>query len=428
MNSLPFSKLKQLFCTCLFFSGMIVLTGCWSATEINDLAIIDVLGIDLNEGGEFEVTASIIKPKNVFVETLNRESEGGGQGAKALVATATGESLFEAMNNLSKTLSKRVYLGHVNNVIFGELAATQKMDVALDFFKRQNDFRPSLLLFVTKGVAKDILMVSPELEPTLGLEIHNILSANRFSTSNMVKDLSQFHKALSSNTTDPVTGVISPARDMGIKVEGEEPSKKTKDEKGQENQASGTFNLLGLDGTAVFKDGKLRGYLNDQETRGLLWLKGEKYLGINALNCATAGENGKVSLIVRKAESRITPHIEDDDSVHFTVDIFAEADIGEITCRKLDLTTKTMEQLNKQYERLIREDIKNVLQKTQKQWQTDIVGFGEIIYRKEPKRWAEISDRWRDELFKETPITIKVTANINKYGLTKDPNINNESR
>jgi len=202
----------------LFFAS-VFLTGCWSAKEVNDLAIINIIGIDQTETGEIEVSTLIPKPSFLFPQT-NLGGQGGDQN-KFLIETTTGESIFEAMGKLSKSISERVYLGHTNVIIFGEKAARETMESSLDFFRRENEFRPNILLLVTKGKASEIIQTSPELNSTLGQEIRDMVKSDLFASTKMVKDISQFMKDLSSNTTDPVTGVIMPAKEKGVEVEGE---------------------------------------------------------------------------------------------------------------------------------------------------------------------------------------------------------------
>ncbi|MFZ5944672.1 MAG: Ger(x)C family spore germination C-terminal domain-containing protein [Bacillota bacterium] len=81
-----------------------------------------------------------------------------------------------------------------------------------------------------------------------------------------------------------------------------------------------------LEGTAVFKQDKLVGFLNKEETRGLLWVLGQIKSGIIAVE--SPGGNGKVSLEIIRASSKITPEIKDNE-LSITVEIKEEGNLGD---------------------------------------------------------------------------------------------------
>jgi len=406
----------------LFFAA-VFLTGCWSAREVNDLAIINIIGIDQTDTGEIEVSTLIPKPSFLFPQT--NLGEQGSDPSKFLIETTTGKSIFEAMGKLSKSISERVYLGHANVLIFGEKAARETMESSLDFFRRENEFRPNILLLVTKGKASEIIQTSPELNSTLGQEINDIVKSDLFASTKMVKDISQFMKDLSSNTTDPVTGVIMPAKEMGVEVEGEK--RESQDQKDSSlNPENEIPKVLSLQETAVFKGGYLKGYLSDRETRGLLSIQGKLQNEIVVLNCG-GKDNGTVSLSIRDTQSHLKPHISG-ENLKMAVKIQVKADIGEITCSNPQLDTDKIEKLNKQLENLIKQDSSSVLGKAQKKWETDIFGFGKTIYQKYPREWDQIAPKWRKGELKNMEVDVNVQANISRYGLHKEPTKANEVR
>ncbi|WP_026581258.1 Ger(x)C family spore germination protein [Bacillus sp. J33] len=412
--------------TFILFLAILSLTGCWSAKNVNDLAIINIIGIDQTDNGEIEVSTLLAKPDALFTQ-----ANSGGQGNetnKFLIQTATGKSIFEAMGKLSKSISERIYLGHANVVIFGEKAAREKMESSLDFFRRDNESRPGLLLLVTKGLASEIIKTSPELNSTLGLEINDMVTSDQFSATKMVNDLSQFLKDLSSNTTDPITGVIVPANNMGIEAEGEK--RESQDDKQDTDNMSVNGNetpkALSLQGTAVFRGGNLKGFLDERETRGLLSIQGKLQNEIIMLNCG-GHDNGTVGLMIKDTRSQFNPRISG-QNLKMDVNIQVEADIGEITCSNLQLDTDEIEQLNKQLEDLIKQDSLSVLGKAQKQWETDIFGFGESIYRNSPKEWDQLAPEWRSGNLKKMNVNLHVESNISRYGLQKEKSEANDSR
>jgi spore germination protein KC len=428
-------KWAQLLCLNILLVGILTLPGCWSVQEINNLAIVNVMGIDQNDAGEVEVTAVIVKPHTLFSQTV---VSGGAENQQSnfLIETATGKSIFQAVGRLSSSVPERIYFGHMNVIVFGEQAARERMESSLDFFKREIDFRPNIQLLVTKGAAARMIKSTPQLNILPGLELQDLVRFNRFAPTGMVKDISQFANDFSSNTIDAVTGVIQSASKQGIEIgqEGRPNNIESKTQKNGMNTKGRTSTenqqdipqVLSLTGTAVFKGAQLKGFLDEQESRGLLWIQGELKNEIVVLHC---GENdkGTVSLNVSDTQAELSPRISK-GTPKMAVNIQVNADIGEFTCSDNDLDSVRIERLNKQLEDQVHEDISDVLNKAKNQWQTDIFGFGKAFYRKLPKEWNQLAPQWRNGQLRKLPIEVKVSANISRYGLLKDPIKANESR
>ncbi len=430
MNENKCSHPKRPLIWIMILVASLTVTGCWSAHEIHDIAITNVMGIDVTENGDVEVSTVIIKPDALF-----NEQYGGGVDRslenKYRIQTATGKTLFEAIGKLSKSIPERIYFGHVNVVVFGEQAAREKITSSIDYFRRENEFRPNIHFIVTKGKATDLIRFSPDFNITMGLEIMNLLNINRFASTQMIRDVSQFSKAFSSDTTDPITAVISPASEIGIETESEyQKSSNNNQQKNTDGEimdkAGEHQSAVSLNGTAVFKDGKLKGFLNERETRGLLWITGDVQNDIVLLDCE-GNNQGSISVKITNTKSQLRPDISG-DNVKMTIDMYIEADIGEVTCPKLKMTSDNLDKLNQQLEDLVKKDATIVLNKVQKNWQADIFGFGEAIYRKYPRKWEPLAKNWKNGGLKHMEVDLNIKANISRYGLLQDPSSANESR
>jgi spore germination protein KC len=124
---------------------LISLTGCWSSHEAEENAIIDIMGVDKNENGEYEITASIVKTYQIFSLTSKNSSE--AKGGNSYIISTTGKSIVQAISRLASSIPKRLYFGHMNVLVLGNTFASEEdMGPSLDFFKRENDFRPNIQL------------------------------------------------------------------------------------------------------------------------------------------------------------------------------------------------------------------------------------------------------------------------------------------
>lgn len=411
------NKFRLLKIIAITFLLIISLTGCWSSHEAEENAIIDIMGIDINEQGEYEITASIVKSYQIFSLTSKNDTE--QKGDNSFIISATGKSIVQAISRLASTVPKRLYFGHMNVLVLGNtFASEENLGQGLDYFKRENDFRPNMQLYVTKGKASDIVRTNPELKPTLGLEIRGMFRTNRYATSAMVKDLSKFSEALSSFSTDPYTGVLSSASgnedlaQKGVVVPIEQESSKSLTP--QENRKAS----LSLNETAVFKNGKLVGYLNKEETKGLLWLKGDLVKDVIIVPCGNESGKGNTSLIIRKVNTSISSE-KRDTKIDLDVDIHAKGEISEMTCPTPSISSADLAKLNQQVESIIKVEINDFLKKTKNDWNTDLVGFGDRINRKYPEDWRKMTSTWKKNGFKDTDIDINIDFSITRFGLQK---------
>lgn len=87
-----------------------------------------------------------------------------------------------------------------------------------------------------------------------------------------------------------------------------------------------------------------------------------------------------------------------------------------------------MKDLNRYFREKIEEEVTQTLLLAQKNWETDIFGFGKAIYRKHPSEWDKLSASWRNGGLKNLNVVLNIDANISRYGLTTEPSKANESR
>jgi spore germination protein KC len=417
MRSRCFRLLLVLLLTTLPF----LQTGCWSSNEINNLAITTALGIDKAEDGKYQITALIVRSNSLFKSGTTGGS-GGSQESPSLIISGEGDSLFGAMRNLSTVLAKRMYWAHLQVIVFGADEVKRGLATDLDILAREHEFRKNINILVTRGRAEDIIRLQPQLEGTLGAEIGEIITYSRLTSTTRVSDISEFLTAMANDTIDAVTGEITEAS----KVEG-----KIKVGNGRKDSPA-----VALNGTAAFKKGSLVGWLNRQETRGLLWVTGKVKSGIVQVNCIGNGHprtkqeserQGKVSLEITRSSSSIRPKISGED-VRFEVEVNVDAEVGEIACNDFEMDSASMEKLNRMLEEQVRQDIQLSLAKAKEEWVTDVFGFGQKIYRSDPQAWAKLAPTWREDGLKNASVHLDVHANIWRNGSIHDPTKVDESK
>lgn len=70
-------------------------------------------------------------------------------------------------------------------------------------------------------------------------------------------------------------------------------------------------------------------------------------------------------------------------------------------------------------EKQVEEDIMRLVEKTQTELKSDILGFGgETIHKKNPKVWHKIKENWQEN-YPNTKVEVKVNVTIKNAGLIK---------
>ncbi|QSQ07971.1 Spore germination protein B3 [Koleobacter methoxysyntrophicus] len=386
----------------LVFALSFSASGCWSRREINDLAIIMAAAVDkAEEEGKVRLAVQIVKPE--MIGKKKGDSNSGSTEEAFWVAASTGNTVYDAERMLTAHVPRSLFWSHCRAVIIGEDLAREGVAQILDFFDRRHDMRRRMWFLIAKGEARDTLEVHRYIEKTSGNALHMLLQhAYDHSKGYYISDINQFLKRLSSKGTHPAAARVETVHGGG----GGEKEKETE---------------LKLTGTAVFKADRLIGWLDETETRGLLWVMGKAERGVIPVPCpAHDKQDDKVSLMTMRAKSKIVPVI-CDDKVAITVEIEVEGDIGAQDCQENLATPDKIASLNKRYAEAVRKEVLKALNKAKDEYKVDIFGFGEAVMRKYPRVWEKLEKKWNDEVFPTIEVNIKVKANVRRTGISSEP-------
>ncbi|MDI3535386.1 MAG: spore germination protein [Thermosediminibacterales bacterium] len=376
---------------------MLLLTnsGCWSRVEIEDLAVVLLIGLDkAKEESKVRVTVQLARPE----EIAGAVAENGSTTKKASWVTAsTGDSIYDAQQNLAMHVSRELFWAHTRAIIIGEELAKEGIAPVIDFVDRRRDLRRRIGIAVVKGEARELLEAEPGLEKTSG-QVYSGLLVRLFRHSKAaISDLRDIYEMLTSKGIHPTTSRIELV--------------KLKDEKNTKKQPK-------LTGTAVFRDDKLIGWLDEAETRGFLLLKRKKVAGVFPVKCPVCEEKN-VNIVLTRSYTSIKPQLVNGELI-ITVQIKAEGDVREQMCRDDLSRPEIIEALNQRLAQAIKAEVIAAQNKAQKNYQVDIFGFGEAVRRKFPKLWQKIEHKW-DEEFPELPVKISIEAKIRRLGMILEP-------
>ncbi len=392
--------MKKIIVFVIIISYISLGSGCWSRREVESLAIVSAYTIDkvtVDGQDKYRTSALVFKPS-----ASGQSIQGSGQTIEPYwIFSAVGDNIFDSGRNLSARSPRFMFSAHSDLIIVGErLAREDGINKVIDLILRHKDFRLRNYILITKGEALKILEASPELETILAQEITNIIenSSKNISKSYTV-NIQKFTNTLMSLGQDAVTGKVEAC---------------TLSKFGTQKQPNKSIRLTGA---AVFKDFKLAGWLSDTETKGFLYLINKAKMGVIPLSLPGSNKQN-LSFSMRNANTKIIPIINDNE-ISFIVDVKAEGNIGDVEDNISVAEPEQIIEIEKIANKKITNIIRSAVQKSQ-ELEADIVGFGEIIHRRNPKVWKEISADWKN-LYPYLDININVETEIHGTGMISDP-------
>lgn len=375
----------------------VALTGCWSQRELNELSIAFALGLDFVDG-QYVVTAQIINPGEIS------PSRSGGGGDQSPVGTyeTRGETLFEAFRRLTKVVPRTVYFAYVRIVVIGESLAREEgiMD-SMDFLLREDEFRTDYYLLVAKNsFARDTLRVLTHLNQIPAEKVFDSLEmSEKYWAATGKITIDELVNRLIQEGRQPVLTAIEVAGNKAIAGSSENVQS-------IENNA-----VLKLANMAAFNGDKMVGWLNEAESKGYNYTQNNVNDTIATIPCP---EKGSLAIEVLNADTKVRTEISNGQP-RGHVDVHAEGRIGDVEC-EIDLSKEqTMITLEKLLKQEIRENIAGSVRRAQKDFRSDIFGFGEALFRSDPQAWASLERKWRDT-FSDMPVDITVDVDVRSQG------------
>lgn len=151
----------------LLLLPILFITGCTSYIELNDLAIINAIGIESIEN-EYHLTASIVDTKDIETNDI-----------KTIIYETKGNSINKIIDDLSLTLNKKIYISHLDLLLINESIKTKEFEEITNFFLNNNESREDFLVVFTSDIKK-------VLENTKLKEINDLIEINQNETSKSI--------------------------------------------------------------------------------------------------------------------------------------------------------------------------------------------------------------------------------------------------
>lgn len=382
----------------------LVLSGCWSKRELNELAIVVAFGVDKVDDG-YEVSVQVVDPGEI--------SSKRATGVRAPVVTyhAQGKTIFEAIRRTTTLSPRKAYFSHLQVVVFGEKVASEGIESTIDFLARDHEIRNDFNVIVAnQTTAKEVLNVLTPIEKVPAQKIaSSIQNSEKSWGSTLSVNIDELLNKLRSKEQSPVLSVIDVIGNQKLGID------QTNVERVQ------TPVILKYTGLAVFKQDKLIGVLTEDESKSYNYLNNNIKNTIEVISCPKEGE---LSTEILKSKAKVKGKIENGiPKINIHIDV--EQNVAEVDCNINLAEKETIQMINEKTSQLIKDKAEQALHTIQQTYKVDNLGFSEVLHRENPKEWKKIKDEWTT-LFPELEVKVEVKVRTLGVGTTND-SISNKS-
>lgn len=372
--------MKKLFIITII---VLLLSGCYNYKELDELAVVSSIAIDKKDD-KYLVSAQV----------MNAKQKEDSEDSQIIVYEEKGNSINEALRNMTMKSSRILYGGHLSKLVISEEVAKEGIINILDVFQRLTEVRNEFTMTVAKDIeaSKVIkIMTSPESVPAeyvkTSLQTADLSSALTYSTK-----LDEFTSLYLKKYIDPVISIV------------EVKDYKKKGTTTDNIATTDPITSIVLGNIAITDNGKLEDFLNKNETIGYNFLRNQVQEMIIPVKCDDK-YYASISVLKNKTKSNVDYK---DNKYEITFNIKTKAVIAEYNCSK-DLTDeKTIEELEKLANKKIKKYINSALDK-QKEAKGKFLGLERLIYLDYP-----------DYKNEEYNVKLKVDLELNRKGETRN--------
>ncbi|GIP34749.1 Ger(x)C family spore germination protein [Paenibacillus sp. J2TS4] len=365
--------------------------GCWSRIEINDRAFVTAMYVD--DAGEGRVKVSLGFP---LPNRLVQGQAGGvsSEGNPYTHVTKEGNTIAEAVKRIQNDLPRELNWGNNRVIVISSEYAKKGILPLLEFVGRMPYQQLKTYLFVSEGEAENVPRMSAVFE-RFPSEVLREFARTRTTLNTTLRDLMSVH---------PYGGDLT----IGLLRVDEEIMASEKNQTGH---------WVGTKGAALFKDYRLIGKFNEEQTQGALWIMNRMKSAV--LKVSSPSDGKAITLDIISSQSQVKPVWKQDELV-FQLKIALEAHLLA-SDSKLKITdpgniVQLQQSMKDEVEKIVRQAFDESLKIG-----ADMFKLGEIAELYYPDRFAGIKKDWQSYYARHADLKMNIQAHIKRPGGEQEP-------
>ncbi|MGE5554519.1 MAG: Ger(x)C family spore germination protein [Betaproteobacteria bacterium] len=388
-----------------------LVAGCWDYREPNQIAFVEAVAVDRGRAGEVEATVLVDVPHMPAGGGTGGDS--GGAERSWVLRRASGQSLDEALARMTRFTGRTLNLSQCRVVLFSDAVARRGLGRYLDLLARASEFRPTLVVAVTRGRAERVLSVKPQLERSPADLLVGLLSSGQFFGSTVNFQLLDLITQLTTLEREAVIPLVAPKKPEPEGIEPPALRGGAQGGSGGQAQAS-TADIVGL---AVFRKDRLVGQIDPADVGYFLMLSGRQRNSFLSLPDPQV-PGRRVTVLIRRVAREV--RVRRSPRPEIRVQLQVPLEIREIQSTVNYTGSAHRPILEAAAARHIAAGCRHVLDQAQKAWRADVFSFG-TLFKLHFLTWPEwVRFGWPDR-FPQAQVRVAVEARVVRSGTTLQP-------
>lgn len=375
----------------ILLSGMLLLTGCWDNTELNEKHVVLDVAVDKNTKDTEVEDLSEAKGYTVTYSIPDIAKLSGGDSLAEDVKTVLSvdsATISESVDQIEALTQNTISFSHTKALLLGEELMKDKrlFKMALNSFMENLEVGRSTYLLAVEGKASELSKAQSYQNPIIGLYITKFFNnGERAVGDSEPQYLGEFYKEMNE------TGISM----MPIL---------------RENKDEATLEITGA---AVIKDYELVDYIEAEDVRAKLFLEG-KIKDIPII----IDENGEYYMFQIEKEKSKIDYKEEQEQLYINIELEVFGELTEYMPSNLIkdngayISGKIEEKVNDK----LKQEIENGMMKARRM-NTDYLHLGQDLYRRKPELWERYKEAWRQSIYSGAHINVSVHTIVQGVGM-----------
>ncbi|WP_443659220.1 Ger(x)C family spore germination protein [Clostridium algidicarnis] len=371
--------LKKSFILFILISFAVTFLGCWDYEEMVNLKYLAGIAVDKD------------KYTNDYILTLEvLEASTNSKAINSNIIESRGETIHAALRDAIKKTGNMLQGSHAKVFIVSKDIAKEGIVPVIDLIDRDVELRNDMWILISESdTASDILRKGKEGSEIISYELAASIANSNKIGKYMKVEIFKIIRGISDRGSSAIAPMVNV----------------------DNNNTESKFEVSG---TAIFKGEKMVGTLNEFETMFLQILKEDNIKFVLPIEL----ENGNnISLEIMNINRSINAKIKD-NKVVIDMSINIDTALSELASSEINYILKDeRDKLKKQSEKQIEISCYKVIEKLQKEYKSDAIGYGDILKKRNPNVWKKMEYNWLD-IFENIEVNLDINVEIKYNGVT----------
>ena len=313
------------------------------------------------------------------------------KGISSTIIESEGNTLFDAVRNAKKRITNKLYFGQAQIVVISEeVARSGDIVDVIDWFLRDPECRETIAIVVSQEKsARDIIATAGIAQGLVANQIRKILETDNISTSTTL--CVEFYEAFNTFKAEGKSLVLPAIH----------------------NVMNADKLVSETNGVAVFKEKKFVGYLTPEESKYYLFAVNKIQGGVLTFS-SEGNDHDNISLEIGDNQTKRSFEYTN-GKIKILLHTETTVYLGEVAGHINALDTQRIDYLETAAEKKLEKNIGSIIKKVQADYDTDIFGFGNLIYKKNFPLWKQLSGSW-EARFKKLEVNVSADIHIVNTG------------